>query len=138
MALNKAPNWLQKTLTYQALVVALIGVGLSITDWVTGMSVILGGGIYSLPAYWALRREFARGNKRNSTPKATADAKLTLVQMYGNEMLKLTLTVVLFGLAFGLVSPLNPLALLLAFIGSHLLAAMLPVVIDKQTSTKSK
>ena len=132
MALNKAPNWLQKTLTYQALVVALIGVGLSITDWVTGMSVILGGAIYSLPAYWALRREFARGNKRNSTPKATADAKLTLVQMYGNEMLKLTLTVVL----FGLVKPLNPLALLLAFIGSLLLAAILPVVIDKQTSTK--
>jgi len=138
MALNKAPLWLQKTLTYQALIVALTGVGLSITDWVTGMSVILGGTKYSLPTYWAFRREFARGNKRNSTPKATADAKLTLVQMYGNEMLKLTLTVVLFGLAFGLVSPLNPLALLLAFIGSHLLAAMLPVVIDKQTSTKSK
>ena len=136
MALNKAPNWLQKTLTYQALVVALIGVGLSITDWVTGMSVILGGAIYSLPAYWALRREFARGNKRNSTPKATADAKLTLVQMYGNEVLKITFTVILFCLVFGLVKPLNPLALLLAFTGSHILVALLPVVIDKQTSTK--
>ena len=65
MALNKAPLWLQKTLTYQALVVALIGVGLSITDWVAGLSVIIGGAIYSLPAYWALRREFARGDKRH-------------------------------------------------------------------------
>jgi len=138
MALNKAPNWLQKTLTYQALIVALIGVGLSITDWVAGMSVILGGAIYSLPAYWALRREFARGNKRNSAPTAQADARQTLAQMYGNEMLKLILTIVLFSLAFGLVKPLNPLALLLAFVGSHLLAAILPVVIDKQTSTKSK
>jgi F0F1-type ATP synthase assembly protein I len=136
MALNKAPLWLQKTLTYQAFLVALIGVGLSITDWITGMSVILGGAIYSLPAFWALRREFSRGNKRNSVSKPTADAALTLAQMYGNEILKLTFTVVLFGLAFGLIKPLNPLALLLAYIGSQLLAAILPVVIDKQTSTK--
>jgi F0F1-type ATP synthase assembly protein I len=136
MALNKAPLWLQKTLTYQAFVVALIGVGLSITDWITGMSVILGGAIYSLPAFWALRREFSRGKKRNSVSKLTADAALTLAQMYGNEILKLTLTVGLFGLAFGLIEPLNPLALLLAYIGSQLLAAILPVVIDKQTSTK--
>ena len=130
MALNKAPIWLQKTLTYQALIVVLIGVGLSITNWVTGLSVILGGAIYSLPAYWALKREFKR--------KPKADAKLTLAQMYGNEMLKLGMTVDLFSLAFGLIKTLNPLALLLAFVGSHVLAAMLPVVIDKQTSTKTK
>ena len=136
MALNKAPLWLQRTLTYQALLVALTGVGLSITDWVTGMSVILGGAIYSLPAYWALRREFTRSNKRDHLSNTPADAKLSLAQMYGNEVLKLMLTVVLFSLAFSLVQPLNPLALLLAFIGSQLLAAVLPVVIDKQTSTK--
>jgi F0F1-type ATP synthase assembly protein I len=135
MALNKAPLWLQKTLTYQCLIVALIGVGLSINNGITGMSVIIGGAIYSLPAYWAFRREFARGNKLNSNPQI-ADAKLTLAQMYGNEVLKITLTVVLFSLAFRLVEPLNPLALLLAFTGSHLLVAVLPVFIDKQTSTK--
>jgi ATP synthase protein I len=136
MALNKAPLWLQKTLTYQALVVALIGVGLSITDWVMGMSIILGGAIYSLPAYWALRREFKRGNSHSSKPPSSQDAGLTLAQMYGNEVLKIIFTVILFSLVFGLVKPLNPLALLLAFIGSLLLAAILPVVIDKQTSTK--
>ena len=136
MALNKAPLWLQKTLTYQAIVVALIGVGLSITDWVMGMSIILGGAIYSLPAYWALRREFKRGNTHNSNPPSSQDAGLTLAQMYGNEVLKIIFTVILFSLVFGLVKPLNPLALLLAFIGSLLLAAILPVVIDKQTSTK--
>jgi len=135
MALNKAPLWLQKTLIYQCLIVALIGVGLSINNGITGMSVIIGGAIYSLPAYWALRREFARGNKLNSNPQI-ADAKLTLAQMYGNEVLKITLTVVLFSLAFRLVEPLNPLALLLAFTGSHVLVALLPVFIDKQTSTK--
>ncbi|WP_443628318.1 ATP synthase subunit I [Candidatus Njordibacter sp. Uisw_002] len=135
MALNKAPLWLQKTLTYQCLIVALIGVGLSINNGITGMSVIIGGAIYSLPAYWALRREFARGNKLNSNSQI-ADAKLTLAQMYGNEVLKITLTVVLFSLAFRLVEPLNPLALLLAFTGSHVLVALLPVFIDKQTSTK--
>jgi F0F1-type ATP synthase assembly protein I len=110
-------------------------VGLSINNGITGMSVIIGGAIYSLPAYWALRREFARGNKLNSNPQI-ADAKLTLAQMYGNEVLKITLTVVLFSLAFRLVEPLNPLALLLAFTGSHVLVALLPVFIDKQTSTK--
>ena len=136
MALNKAPLWLQKTLTYQALAVALIGVGLSITDWVMGMSIILGGAIYSLPAYWALRREFKRGDSHNSNPPSSQDAGLTLAQMYGNEVLKIIFTVILFSLVFGLVKPLNPLALLLAFIGSLLLAAILPVVIDKQTSTK--
>ncbi|MCS5558209.1 MAG: ATP synthase subunit I, partial [Oceanospirillaceae bacterium] len=68
MALNKAPHWLQKTLIYQALIVVLIGVGLSITNWITGLSVILGGAIYSLPAYWALKREFKR-------TQPTADAK---------------------------------------------------------------
>jgi len=135
MALNKAPLWLQKTLTYQCLIVALIGVGLSINNGITGMSVIIGGAIYSLPAYWALRREFARGNKLNSNPQI-ADAKLILAQMYGNEVLKITLTLVLFSLAFRLVEPLNPLALLLAFTGSHVLVALLPVFIDKQTSTK--
>jgi len=135
MALNKAPLWLQKTLTYQCLIVALIGVGLSINNGITGISVIIGGAIYSLPAYWALRREFARGNKLNSNPQI-ADAKLILAQMYGNEVLKITLTVVLFSLAFRLVEPLNPLALLLAFTGSHVLVALLPVFIDKQTSTK--
>jgi len=135
MALNKAPLWLQKTLTYQCLIVVLIGVGLSINNGITGMSVIIGGAIYSLPAYWALRREFARGSKLNSNPQI-ADAKLTLAQMYGNEVLKITLTVVLFSLAFRLVEPLNPLALLLAFTGSHVLVAVLPVFIDKQTSTK--
>ena len=135
MALNKAPLWLQKTLTYQCLIVALIGVGLSINDGIAGMSVIIGGAIYSLPAYWALRREFARGNQLNSKAQS-ADAKLTLAQMYGNEVLKITLTVVLFSLAFGLVEPLDPLALLLAFTGSHVLVALLPVFIDKQTSTK--
>jgi F0F1-type ATP synthase assembly protein I len=56
--------------------------------------------------------------------------------MYGNEVIKICMTVVLFVLVFGLVKPLNPLALLLAFSGSHLLVALLPVVIDKQTSTK--
>jgi len=135
MALNKAPLWLQKTLTYQCLIVALIGVGLSINNGITGMSVIIGGAIYSLPAYWALRREFARGNKLNSNPQI-ADAKLILAQMYGNEVLKITLTVVLFSLAFRLVEPLNPLALLLGFTGSHVLVALLPIFIDKQTSTK--
>ena len=137
MALNKAPLWLQKTLTYQALLIALIGVGLSITDWIMGMSVILGGAIYSLPAYWAVKREFSRGNKRGSSLQK-ADAGVTLAQMYGNEVLKITFTVILFCLVFGLVKPLNPLALLIAFIGSHLLAAVLPVVIDKQTSMKKK
>ena len=136
MALNKAPLWLQKTLTYQAFLIALIGVGLSITDWVMGMSIILGGAIYSLPAYWALRREFKRGDSHNSNPPSSQDAGLTLAQMYGNEVLKIIFTVILFSLVFGLVKPLNPLALLLAFIGSLLLAAILPVVIDKQTSTK--
>jgi len=135
MALNKAPLWLQKTLTYQCFIVVLVGVGLSINNGITGMSVIIGGAIYSLPAYWALRREFARGNKLNSKPQ-TADAKLTLAQMYGNEVLKIALTVILFSLAFSLVEPLNPLVLLLAFTGSHLLVAVLPVFIDKQTSTK--
>lgn len=135
MALNKAPLWLQKTLTYQCLTVALIGVGLSINNGITGMSVIIGGAIYSLPAYWALRREFAGGNKLNSKPQA-ADAKLTLAQMYCSEVLKITLTVILFSLAFSLVEPLNPLALLLAFTGSHVLVAVLLVFIDKQTSTK--
>ena len=67
-----------------------------------------------------------------------ADAGVTLAQMYGNEVLKITFTVILFCLVFGLVKPLNPLALLIAFIGSNLLAAVLLVVIDKQTSTKKK
>ena len=100
------------------------------------MSIILGGAIYSLPAYWALRREFKRGDSHNSKPPSSQDAGLTLAQMYGNEVLKIIFTVILFSLVFSLVKPLNPLALLLAFIGSLLLAAILPVVIDKQTSTK--
>jgi F0F1-type ATP synthase assembly protein I len=54
--------------------------------------------------------------------------------MYGNQIMKFTFTLVLFALVFGFVKPLDSLALLLAFIGSQVLAALLPVVIAKQTS----
>lgn len=127
MALNKAPHWLIKTLKIQVIIILTVGVGLFITSAVTGYSVILGGAIYSLPAYWAMRREFNRS-------KANNDPKRTLVQIYGNQLIKFALTLVLFALAFGFVKPLDSLALLLAFIGSQVLAAFLPVVIAKQTS----
>ena len=127
MALNKATDWLVKTLKIQVIVILIVGVGLFITSAVTGYSVILGGAIYSLPAYWAMRREFNRS-------KANNDPRRTLVQMYGNQVLKFGFTLILFVLVFSLVKPLNSLALLLAFIGCQVLSALLPVVIAKQTS----
>ena len=131
MALNKAPDWLIKTLKIQVIVLTIIGVGLFITSAVTGYSVLLGGAIYSLPTYWAMRREFNRS-------KASNDPKRTLAQMYGNEILKFGFTILLFVAAFKLVQPLDSLALLLAYIGSYVLAALLPVVIAKQTSVNRK
>ena len=131
MALNKAPDWLIKTLKIQVIVLTITGVGLFITSAVTGYSVLLGGAIYSLPTYWAMRREF---NRR----KASNDPKRTLAQMYGNEILKFSFTILLFVAAFKLVQPLDSLALLLAYIGSYVLAALLPVVIAKQTSVNRK
>jgi len=127
MALNKAPKWLIKTLKIQVIIVLITGVGLFITSAVTGYSVIIGGAIYSLPAYWAMRREFNRS-------KATNDPKRTLAQMYGNELLKFGFTILLFVMAFKLISPLHSKALLMAYAGSYLLATFLPVVIAKQTS----
>lgn len=131
MALNKAPDWLIKTLKIQVIVLTITGVGLFITSAVTGYSVLLGGAIYSLPTYWAMRREFNRS-------KASNDPKRTLAQMYGNEILKFSFTILLFVAAFKLVKPLDSLALLLAYIGSYVLAAFLPVVIAKQTSVNRK
>lgn len=131
MALNKAPEWLIKTLKIQVIVLTITGVGLFITSAVTGYSVLLGGAIYSLPTYWAMRREFNRS-------KASNDPKRTLAQMYGNEILKFGFTILLFVAAFKLVKPLDSLALLLAYIGSYVLAAFLPVVIAKQTSVNRK
>lgn len=131
MALNKAPEWLIKTLKIQVIVLTITGVGLFITSAVTGYSVLLGGAIYSLPAYWAMRREFNRSQASN-------DPKRTLAQMYGNEILKFGFTILLFVAAFKLVKPLDSLALLLAYIGSYVLAAFLPVVIAKQTSVNRK
>ena len=131
MALNKAPDWLIKSLKIQVIVLTIIGVGLFITSAVTGYSVLLGGAIYSLPTYWAMRREFNRS-------KASNDPKRTLAQMYGNEILKFGFTILLFVAAFKLVQPLDSLALLLAYIGSYVLAALLPVVIAKQTSVNRK
>jgi ATP synthase protein I len=127
MALDKAPDWLIKTLKVQVIITLTFGIGLFITSAVTGYSVILGGAIYSLPAYWAMRREFNRSNAIN-------DPKRTLVQMYGNQIIKFAFTLLLFTLVFGLVKPLDSLALLLAFIGCQVLAALLPAVIAKQNS----
>ena len=127
MAINKAPNWLVKTLKIQVIIILISGVGLFITSVITGYSVLLGGAIYSLPAYWAMRREFNRS-------KATNDPKRTLAQMYGNELLKFGFTILLFVMAFTVIKPLDHKALLIAYIGSYLLAAFLPVVIAKQTS----
>jgi len=126
MAIDKAPDWLLKTLKTQVIIILIIGVGLFITSAVTGYSVLLGGAIYSLPAYWAMRREFNRS-------KAVNDPGRTLAQMYGNEILKFGFTILLFVIAFTVIQPLDPKALLLAYIGSYLLAAFLPVVIAKQT-----
>lgn len=127
MAINKAPDWLVKTLKIQVIIILISGVGLFITSVITGYSVLLGGAIYSLPAYWAMRREFNRS-------KATNDPKRTLAQMYGNELLKFGFTILLFVMAFTVIKPLDHKALLIAYIGSYLLAAFLPVVIAKQTS----
>ena len=131
MAINKAPDWLVKTLKIQVIIILISGVGLFITSVITGYSVLLGGAIYSLPAYWAMRREFNRS-------KATNDPGRTLAQMYGNEILKFGFVIVLFVLTFKFVKPLDNMALLIAYIGSCMLAAFLPVVIAKQTSINRK
>ena len=127
MTINKAPDWLVKTLKIQLIIILISGVGLFITSVITGYSVLLGGAIYNLPAYWSMRREFDRS-------KASNDPKRTLAQMYGNELLKFFFTILLFVMAFTVIEPLDHKALLLAYIGSYLLAAFLPVVIAKQTS----
>jgi F0F1-type ATP synthase assembly protein I len=97
---------------------------LTAVNVVAGYSVILGAAIYSIPAYWAWRREFRYR-------KAGGSSGSILVRMYRNEIAKWLLTLVLFVLAFGLVKPLNALVLLLAYIASQLLVVLLPAVVFK-------
>jgi F0F1-type ATP synthase assembly protein I len=111
-----------KILLIQFILTLLIAAGYSIKNGVIGYSILLGGLIYSIPVGFALQREFS------ASQKSATDAKQVLIWMYGNELLKLGLTVALFIVTFGLLQFIHSPSLLITYISSHLLAILLTSV----------
>jgi F0F1-type ATP synthase assembly protein I len=121
---DKASVRVLKALKMQFFLMLLTGLGLSAISVVASYSLVLGGAIYSIPAYWALRRE-RRCRKSGDKPRSI------LVSMYSNEIAKFLFSMALFVSVFGLVSPLDGLVLLLAYIASQLLVAFFLTVVVK-------
>ena len=122
-----APNWLRKTFQIQCIFVLVLGLIFLVIDIETAYSIVLGGFVYGLPQYWSIRREF-------SNSKAGVNIQLSLLQLYRLEIIKISLTVGLFMVMFVGIKPLNGLALLLTYMGLHIAAFIVPLIIKKPDS----
>ncbi|MFT6915273.1 MAG: ATP synthase protein I [Motiliproteus sp.] len=102
------------------LVVSLI-VWLS-TEKVAGYSALLGGSIYLIPYIYQASRVL--------TSSAGSNIRQTVRDLYKSEIWKMALTLVLFGLVFTLVKPLEPFSLFGVFILMQLISWLAPLLLN--------
>ena len=84
-----------------------------------GQSALLGSLVYLLPALYQARQVLSQKHSNN--------IRATLRELYKSEIWKMALTMVLFGLVFTLVKPIEPFPLFGAFIVMQLLAWLAPI-----------
>ncbi len=131
MTSNNVPDWMIKTLKIQVTILVVLGLGLAITNAVVGYSLALGGGIYVLPLLWSWWREFG-ARRQHQSPQGS------LLGILNNEMVKIGMTIVLFTIAFKFIEPIHKLTILTTYIGCHVSAMLLPLVIAKHNSIMQK
>lgn len=115
---KKRDSLIRQIILVQVIASILVAALLLFWDWVAAYSALLGGLICVIPnSYLAIRISFTDG-------LSAAQRTGRLIQ---GEAGKLIQTVLLFGLVFGWVRPLQSAVLLLSFIGIQLLHWLVPV-----------
>ncbi len=112
---------IQRMLAAQILltvVVSLLAGGLKGMAW--GYSALLGGLVYLLPALYQAKQVLSHNHSNN--------IRAILRELYKSEIWKMALTMVLFGLVFTLVKPIEPFPLFGVFIVLQLSAWLAPIV----------
>lgn len=113
-----------RTLILSQLIVALT---VSLVVWlssgtVTGYSALLGGSIYLIPYMYQASRVL--------TTSAGTNLRQSVRELYKSEIWKMALTMVLFGLVFTLVKPLEPFSLFGVFILMQLISWLAPLLLN--------
>jgi len=123
-AIDKATVRISRILWVHFILTLSLSIVVCVFNEIIGYSVLLGGLIYNLPARLALKRE------QFASKKEKFDASKVLGWMYRNELLKIGLTTAILTVVFVFLRPIHSLALLCTYIGSHVLANVLSVLID--------
>jgi ATP synthase protein I len=110
----------------QRLLLVQVGLTLLITallwllkDWVTAYSALLGGMIYLIPSLYQARKVFA--------PVESSNIRQILRDLYKSEIWKMALTIVLFGVVFSSVRPIEPFSIFSVFILMQVMAWFTPL-----------
>ena len=90
---------------------------------VHALSALLGGFIFILPNYFFVRQSFAYSGARATRQIVNA--------FYKGESIKFSLIIVLFALAYTFVKPLEPLAMLIAFIAVQMTNWLVPWILGR-------
>jgi len=109
--------WLQLAATFIVAVISLT------VGKVHAYSALLGGLICALPTWYFARKTFAHSGARAARQIVNA--------FYRGEAIKLVLTAVLFALVYLLVKPLEPAAMLIAFILVQMTNWLVPWVLGR-------
>ncbi|MFT5722798.1 MAG: ATP synthase protein I [Motiliproteus sp.] len=92
------------------------------TERIAGYSALLGGSIYLIPYIYQASRLL--------TSRAGSNLRQTVRELYKSEIWKMALTLVLFGLVFTLVKPLEPFSLFGVFILMQLMSWLAPLLLN--------
>lgn len=121
---------MHKVIVAQLLMVTLIsGVTLLISGIIVAYSVLLGGLISALPNSFFTSQAFRYQGARN--------AEKVVKSFMRGEIGKIAITIAMFALCFGLLSPLSELALILGFIATQFIGVLASTRIDYTPSSST-
>ncbi|OMH39638.1 ATP synthase subunit I [Motiliproteus sp. MSK22-1] len=117
---SKNRKLIQRTFVVQILLTFLIGVGLYLTNGlVDAYSAWLGGLIYLLPSLYQAKQVFTEDDSKS--------VRQILGNIYKSEIWKMALTMVLFGVVFSTVKPIEPFPIFGVFILMQMVAWLAPL-----------
>ena len=117
---SKNRKQIQRVFLIQTLLTFLLGGVLYLTNgWVTAYSALLGGLIYLLPSLYQAKKVF--------TPSDSNNIRQILRDLYKSEIWKMALTIVLFGVVFSSVKPIEPFPIFGVFVLMQAIAWLTPL-----------
>ncbi|MCW8886324.1 MAG: ATP synthase subunit I [Motiliproteus sp.] len=115
---------IQQMLLIQMVATLVIsGVLYPLAGMVNAYSALLGGLIYLIPSLYQAKKIFSSNNSNN--------IRVILRDLYKSEIWKMALTIVLFGIVFSSVKPIEPFPIFGVFILMQLIAWITPLLLNK-------